>query len=486
MGRRRSPESDLELLPVEEDEADRSDAPTGSVDAGASTRRRPAVVLAVLALVAFAALGAVAVHLNDDLSRTRRQLSELRKNQETSARARTSVPNIGASPFTPYLSSLHGHGLLAIASDGHLRVLDGARGVMRDLFRDARVERPAWSPSGQWLSYVVSGTQVWVARADETDAHEVGTVGAASADTVAWSPTTDELALVADSGVQLVTPDGQPPRTLGGAAGAGSAAWSPDGKLLAVAVAAPNAHQARVVDRSGALVRSLMEPANDRGTWRLAGWWPDGGGLLAWRVPDSASAAADGMDLITIALRGGEPTRLTTMLGYRSWLSWSPDGRRVAVVEGSGREASRNKRLVVCDVEAARCNTSMLSFDSGTVQLSPAWSPDNSEIAYVQADEQGAGGQVANGYGTWLQTAQLWTINVKFSTRQRLGTPAGLSWAQWSPDGQWLLAEAGNRLYSVQRGRTALVGGLLYQAEFPPGYYYGFYDPSGIVAWHPG
>ncbi len=82
----------------------------------------------------------------------------------------------------------------------------------------------------------------------------------------------------------------------------------------------------------------------------IASWWPDGRGLVFWLDPlHSASFAAEGLPLVSLALGGGESKLLATTLAYPGWLSAGP-GNRLALTEGAGRIEWNSKYLAVCDL----------------------------------------------------------------------------------------------------------------------------------------
>jgi Tol biopolymer transport system component len=391
-------------------------------------------------------------------------------------------PHIDPDPpvaFTTHLEPVKGQGLIAVVSDGHLRVLDGDNQVMREADRP-NASHPMWSPSGRWLAYAVDDTQIWVTNADITDDHQVGLVGVVRPDTVAWSPKTDTLAMITSAGLQLTPPDGTlPTPPLQHTAGASSVSWSPDGTRIAYTAPQAGGVGLVVLYESTAGEQSIGPlPVADEDL-RLAAWWPDGRGVLAWKVPRAPSAAADGADLVSISLSGKE-TRLTTMLPYRQWLSWSPDGRHVVVVEGGGREAFTGKHLAVCDVVAGTCRS--IGSLPGTVAVDPAWSPDGTHIDYVQADDDPAAG-----FGDWLGTRQLWTMRPDGSNAKRLGALDGVDAPRWLADSKRLFSVGGeNALWLVDTTFVGPIASPLYQGEFPPGYYYGFVDWSQTLAWHQG
>src|SRR5260370_15134693 len=234
---------------------------------------------------------------------------------------------------------------LAVVSGGRLQVIDPATGASIGLSAPGPTDHPAWSWSGQWLSYSSDGS-LWISKADGTAARQVAPTAAAAS----WSPAADRLAVPTDHGALVVTPDAGT-TTLVPSCLVSSLAWSPDGQKLAAvcdergrvdglittsadrtadttstASTASTTGAARATGPTGATSHVLLPKSiadGDTGL-RLAGWWPDGRGLLVWIDPQhSASLAADGMSLVGVGLDGGVHS-LATTLGYSSWLSWSP------------------------------------------------------------------------------------------------------------------------------------------------------------------
>jgi dipeptidyl aminopeptidase/acylaminoacyl peptidase len=258
-------------------------------------------------------------------------------------------PAVGAIAFA-------GQGRLAFVSAGKLYVLDGSvAGRPAALDRvpaPADVVAPAFSPDGQWLAFLVTppssypqvsfylGT-LWLARADGADAHPV----LDNASTFAWSPARDVLAVTVYPPNDSVLPDlyelgpGLSARLVPGASG--PAAWSPDGRELAFASMSgrPPGRFAGLLETvpaaGGTPVIRYRSPGN---ALDLAGWWPDGGGLLSWiDAQSSASLAADGLPLVSVPLAAatglGKAVSLGLTLVYPAFVSVSRGayaGRRLA------------------------------------------------------------------------------------------------------------------------------------------------------------
>ena len=143
---------------------------------------------------------------------------------------------------------------------------------------------------------------------------------------------------------------GSPPESVpvGMGAGVGSIAWSPDGAELAfddsvfphpataTSGATPPVGRLRIVPATGGAVVTafrLSESGID-----LAGWWPEGGGLLFWEDPGfSGSASLTGQTLYSLGSGSNHPVALASSLVGSTWLTPEPGGHTIALVAGKGR-----------------------------------------------------------------------------------------------------------------------------------------------------
>ena len=106
---------------------------------------------------------------------------------------------------------------------------------------------------------------------------------------------------------------------------------------------------------------------------------------------------------------------------FIQWPTASPDGRRV-VFAALGR-------LWLMDLPDGQPRP--LTGDPGrNIQITPAWSPDGSHIAFASWNDHDRG--------------QIWSIDVARSTVTRVSTePGEYIWPTWSPDGKTLVAVRG-------------------------------------------
>ena len=326
---------------------------------------------------------------------------------------------------------------VAWVAGGRLHVAMPGR-TPRTVAAAGQPENPEWSVDHHWLAYLdADHHQVHVAGPDGTGDRAVGSDGVGRGG-YTWSPGGDQLAVVPRSGGVVVVsmPSGLETTVVAGAVPVESVAWSRDGGRLAYTTPAAPGRPAHVVvvtaggGGSAQVVPLALPPGSDV---LLAGWWPDGTGLIYWVDPGgSADALDNGLPLLSAPLAGGPSRLLAVTLVFHPWISWSPDGTRLLLVAGAGQSPATGKSLVVCDTAGTACRP--LPQPAGTVALDAAWSPDGTEIALVRAPDIGPGHHVGP---AWYAQRRLWVEAPDGSDAFTLaGGGAGVAQPVWSADGR--------------------------------------------------
>jgi Tol biopolymer transport system component len=311
-------------------------------------------------------------------------------------------------------------------------------------------EYPRWSTSGQWVAFLQERT-LWVVSAEGGFPLRVSDVAAENA---SWSPVADQLAYVTVSGgLRVADAEGKEQRELMGGsgvegAGVGAIAWSPDGQWLAfewtetAAGGLPSYQSLRRIRADGTglgEIYSAYQGTEEAETVALVGWSPDSSRLAFWQIPDgSASLGADGVPLLVVPAVGGSPTPIAeAVLPHRDFVAWSPDGERLAVVTGAGRETWFNKTLMAISADGHSAQPLSSPADAA---ISPAWAPDGLHLAYVSAP---AVAGVAGGDAAVLALAarRIRTVQPGGQGREQLAGDSQFreEWPQWSASGDSIL-----------------------------------------------
>jgi Tol biopolymer transport system component len=370
-------------------------------------------------------------------------------------------------------SALAGNGELAYVAAGRLYLLGGSAGTLHRVSLPGLASAPAWSTDHRWLAVQVTPpapvsnpfqaepTVLYVLRADGSGIRPL-TPKSWTTQQDAWAPARDELAAVVTppatgtsipaSRLETIDPVSGAVRVLLSAPAVSGVAWSPDGKMLAAGVGEtrgqPGSNSFHWVGDLETLSASGGPAAVVR-TWaggllELAGWWPDGSGLLYW--PDSqgsASLAADGLPLDSIQLGSSAPrTLVANMLVHGSWLAFAPGGRELAVVSGGNREIWLGGKAITICGQSTGCKQVLQP--SGTVSMQPGWSPAG-RLTFARGSASGPFGP--NGRADfspawvtrWEATQQLWSAADDGAGQLRIaGTGAGALDPIWAKNGALL------------------------------------------------
>lgn len=329
---------------------------------------------------------------------------------------------------------------------------------------DDWVRALAWSPDGRLLAGGVGDVpHIWdTGTAELRDVLPAHGHGAGS---LAWSPESDRLATgCLEASVALWRIGDERPRRLGlSTTGCLDAlAWSPDGRLLALAMESGAVH---LMDPgSGRLVGTMdpPEPAGPPGPAQSAGQEspelvgpePTGVSALAWHPGGRliATGHADGGVRIWDVSRRSLLSTLGGGAPLVRALSPSPDGTAMGILMGDV--------LHLIDMVSGRPR---LGIVGAARMASLAWSADSALLAV----EGLCVGQEVVQHAAWVVDATTGT------TVRGLG-PIEVEGARWSPVGSFLAAGLGTRSATIWEAGTGM---LRHRLEHP--------DEIGAIAWAP-
>jgi hypothetical protein len=400
-------------------------------------------------------------------------------------------------------------GRLAFISRGTLWLLDGQRGVLRRLASpSARVRpvAPSFSPDGKWLAYLEtprsgkgSYSKLWIARADGSDAHVVRGLQVASS--YGWSPTQDLLAVAAGpertkrpcpcyspTTLRIASPDGAV-RTLARASWIYGAAWSPDGKSIAVSEITYPVSKVVVYPTSGGAGATWFRIGKRQrlngmtGTlFQLAGWWRQLG-IGFWAFGDGAIHNLDATPLDLVRAVGARPRLLGKTLsdGGTDALAASGQGKLAIVTDhGGGRAAWQDKQVELCGPVSCQ----PLSHAPGTVTVDPAWSADGRTLAYARAPSILVGPWSQKRIAAWFAAHRIRLFNTSTGRTRSVPEAQGATAINWSSNDRSLLYVRKDAIWLLPTLTRKPV--RIATPIFPPNHWPEYYTEiawSGQFAW---
>ena len=433
-----------------------------------------------------------------------------RVGQDEGTVVRPLVPSVNAA-------SWDGDGEVAYVAGGQLYLLDG-NGHLHRLTGPGQASKPAWSADGDWVAYLRASpppaenpyaaepSTLWAARPDGADAHPLSSSEvtqfawgpAGAGENIAFSSTGPQTA---SSSVYLAAPLSTHPRLMGAFTGLVGFDWAPSGHLLAISYDLYGTNgftggKLEIAPTDGASPPSII---NSQVSMELAGWWPDGKGIIYWADPESSqSLAADGVPLVSLDMADGRSVTLATTLVHANWLSWSPNGTTLAVVAGGNRSVwGSGKRVELCSPVTGHCKPVPLTAGQ-KMSMEPVWSSAG-QLAYVVAPgtwaavtgpPPGAPSPQAPPYGAsnvswWYDAQEIWAAGPSGASSHPLAAAGSGAHTPTATAKGLLYVRDGGLWYLPARAGTPSRLAADLGPHDPYGQnYYGYVEWSEDYSWH--
>lgn len=328
---------------------------------------------------------------------------------------------------------------VAFIEDGQLWVKVGPATQARSIVSGGNPHAPEFSTGGEWIAFL-DGDQLGVVAFKGGEVYRP--LGAQPVSQFQWSPNAGSLAAVTEDSVYVTSASASwaPLRVFAG--DAESVVFSPDGKQIAISSlesdreGIPKRGRLGVFPVDGSALDKIVATATDWEQILPFAW--SGDTIIAWKGEISASAASDGFEVWGYSVSGGVPRKLGgPALLSRELYDMSPDGSKLALTDGDGRQAWTNKGIAVVDLGKGEV-TLLTSKDAAA--LYPAWSPSGGQLAFIQGPDAGDvwGGEDAKGA---LNQRHLWIMDQDGAHRRQLTSDSKFrdERPMWSADGRSLL-----------------------------------------------
>ncbi len=230
------------------------------------------------------------------------------------------------------------------------------------------------TPQGLFTASTTSGTYNRTVKV-------TAKLGSATKDAVATvTVEPDRILFVSDrvnqeSNIFLMDADGKNARLIGSNLTAQSAAASPDGRRIVLAVG-----QVVVMSDDGAWQYYVESSSSGSNKDYEPNWSSDGTRIAVQRWLGTEPTSAE---IFVLDVDGGNARRLTNNNAYDDYPSWSPDGKKIAFVSGT----SGTEDIYVMDADGG--NQRRLTVDASS-NIRPMWSPDGRQILFQSASPTGS------------------------------------------------------------------------------------------------
>jgi TolB protein len=197
-------------------------------------------------------------------------------------------------------------------------------------------------------------------------------------------------------------PDGEPPRLLARCVppeclGQWEAAWSPNGRRLAISIgqgpltdAGPTTNGLAIVDVATQKVTPILIHPATEGQDHFARWSPDGSALVFWRERNTPDGSID-TAIFRVEPTGRHLQQLTAWTLLAADPDWSPDGTTIVFATSPFLVFPQLGRsdLYVMEPDGTGVRQITHNGPNGPRAAGPRWAPDGKTILYVHAGSAG-------------------------------------------------------------------------------------------------
>jgi len=270
---------------------------------------------------------------------------------------------------------------------------------------------PTWSPTGQWFAFISSTSdedQVFVARADGSDVHQIAPLPKTGNAQAAWRPDGLAIAFIYDvrgfPRLSMAFVDGSPTQQIDlGYDAPRELAWRPpNGAELLVGVIKPGAKVDYITIRPDGTGRHDLNLPSERlmdTGWNnpAAAWSPDGSRIAYSQIAGGSDRRNGPFRTHVINADGTGDVELpgsTDMTVSENFPLFSPDGRWILINRWrSGTDNTPQQAwlaVMPSDGSAPARDVGPKFPAANEIQLAKAWSPDGTRVQVYQAEGPGA------------------------------------------------------------------------------------------------
>jgi Tol biopolymer transport system component len=190
----------------------------------------------------------------------RRTIAQMCAGRDELANRPSWSPNGKWLVLASYCPQAQGIWIVRVKAGEGVLVGGASDGRQRLIWRGGVAGDPVWSPDGKTIAFVAGTGELWTMSPNGKDLHELTAAGPGPLWAPSWSPDSRRIAYLSPAGVRVVNADNTGAHTLL-STGDGQAAWSPDGKRLAVSQWIENAPPVDALDTIALNGQSLQQIA---------------------------------------------------------------------------------------------------------------------------------------------------------------------------------------------------------------------------------